>query len=77
LTKLKDSFMEEMEIMTVKQVAKYLQIDEHTIYKLARSGEIPSIKISGQWRFMKELIDKWIMEASMERSKRNKEGRNK
>jgi len=30
--------MEEMEIMTVKQVAKYLQIDEHTIYKLARSG---------------------------------------
>jgi len=30
--------MEEKEIMTVKQVAEYLQMDEHTIYKLARSG---------------------------------------
>ncbi|MBW1674583.1 MAG: helix-turn-helix domain-containing protein, partial [Deltaproteobacteria bacterium] len=29
--------------MTVKQVAHYLQMDEHTIYKLARSGEIPSL----------------------------------
>ena len=26
----------EKEIMTVKQVAEYLQMDEHTIYKLAR-----------------------------------------
>lgn len=33
----------ENEIMTVKQVAEYLQMDEHTIYKLARSGQIPSI----------------------------------
>ena len=69
--------MEEKEIMTVKQVADYLQMDEHTVYRLARSGEIPSIKISGQWRFMKGLIDKWIMEVSMERAKGNKEGRNK
>ena len=41
----------EKEIMTVKQVAEYLQMDEHTVYKLARSGQIPSIKIAGQWRF--------------------------
>jgi len=32
-------------------VAEYLQMDEHTVYKLARSGQIPSIKIAGQWRF--------------------------
>ena len=45
--------MKEKEIMTVKQVAEYLQIDERTIYKLARSGLIPSLKIAGQWRFKK------------------------
>ena len=44
--------MEEKEIMTVKQVAEYLQMDEHTIYKLARTGLIPCIKIAGQWRFL-------------------------
>jgi len=67
--------MEEKEIMTVKQVAKYLQMDEHTIYKLARSGQIPSIKIAGQWRFKKEVIDKWISEQSLERVLQNVEYR--
>jgi excisionase family DNA binding protein len=55
--------------MTVKQLAEYLQMDEHTIYKLARSGLIPSIKIAGQWRFKKEVIDKWISEESLERTR--------
>ncbi|HIC91292.1 MAG TPA: DNA-binding protein [Syntrophaceae bacterium] len=63
--------MKEKEIMTVKQVAEYLQMDEHTIYKLARSGQIPSIKIAGQWRFKKEVIDKWISEKSLERVLQN------
>jgi excisionase family DNA binding protein len=64
-------FMEEKEIMTVKQVAEYLQMDEHTVYKLARSGQIPSIKIAGQWRFKKDVIDKWISEESLERVTEN------
>jgi len=59
------------EIMTVKQIAEYLQMDEHTIYNLARSGQIPSIKISGQWRFKKDVIDKWISEESLERVTQN------
>lgn len=63
--------MEEKEIMTVKQVAEYLQMDDHTIYKLARSGQIPSIKIAGQWRFKKDVIDKWISEESLERVLQN------
>lgn len=42
-------------------------MDEHTIYKLSRSGLIPSVKIAGQWRFKKEIIDKWVAEKSSER----------
>ena len=63
--------MQEKEIMTVKQVAEYLQMDEHTIYKLARSGQIPSLKITGQWRFKKKIIDKWIGDKSLERVLQN------
>ncbi len=59
--------MNEKEIMTVKQVSEYLQMDEHTVYKLARSGLIPSLKIAGQWRFKKDVIDKWISEQSLQR----------
>ncbi len=46
-------------------------MDEHTIYKLARTGLIPSIKIAGQWRFKKDVIDKWISEESLERVTEN------
>jgi len=42
--------------MTVKQIAEYIQMDEHTIYKLSRSGKIPALKIIGQCRFNKEII---------------------
>jgi len=41
------AFMNEKEIMTVKQLSEYLQMDEHTVYKLARTGLIPSLKIAG------------------------------
>jgi|UniRef100_A0A7C3YTJ0 excisionase family DNA binding protein len=63
--------MKEKEIMTVKQVAEYLQMDEHTVYKLARAGLIPSLKIAGQWRFKKDVIDKWISEESLQRVLQN------
>jgi len=65
------------EVMTVKQLADYLQMDEHTVYKLARSGQIPSIKIAGQWRFKKDVIDKWIDEQSLKRIKKQQELGNK
>jgi len=63
--------MEEKEIMTVKQVVEYLQIDEHTIYKLVRSGLIGSLKIASQWRLKKDVIDEWISEESLERVTEN------
>jgi len=63
--------MGEKEIMTVKQIAQYLQMDEHTIYRLARSGQIPAIKIAGQWRFKRDVIDKWINDESFGRLSRN------
>jgi len=63
--------MNEKEIMTVKQISEYLQMDEHTVYKLARTGLIPSLKIAGQWRFKKDVIDKWISEQSLERVTQN------
>jgi hypothetical protein len=40
------AFMEEKEIMTVKKVAKYLQMDEYIVYKLVRKGLIPFLKIA-------------------------------
>ncbi len=52
-------------VLTVNQVAEYLQVNGHTIYRLAKKGEIPAMKVAGQWRFKKDLIDKWLEEGSL------------
>ncbi len=50
------------EIMTLEETAKYLKIGKSTLYKMAREGKIPAVKIANQWRFKKEDIDKWLQE---------------
>ncbi|WP_173917902.1 helix-turn-helix domain-containing protein [Halobacillus sp. Marseille-Q1614] len=42
------------EIMTIAQVAEYLQISEMTTYKLVQNGRIPGFKIGSHWRVKKE-----------------------
>jgi len=60
----------EEKLMTVKEVAEYLRLDEHTVYRMARKGEIPAYKVAGQWRFKKELLEKWLESQGVEKSKK-------
>jgi excisionase family DNA binding protein len=46
--------------MTVREVAGYLNVDEKTIYRLAKRGNLPGFKVAGTWRFKKRDIDEWI-----------------
>lgn len=48
------------EIMTAKQLADYLQLNELTIYKKVQLGEIPVVKLGRSLRFKKNIIDKWL-----------------
>jgi len=53
-------FRSTMGIIGVKEVAEYLGLAEVTIYRLLAKREIPAKKIGGQWRFMKEDVDRWF-----------------
>ena len=55
---------EQLEIMTVKDVAVYLKMKPVTIYKLAKQGRIPAFRVASFWRFKKDLIDKWLSDES-------------
>jgi excisionase family DNA binding protein len=48
------------QIMTTKEMAKYLKLHAITICKLSKEGKIPAIQIGRVWRFDKEVIDEWI-----------------
>ena len=47
-------------IMTIEEVAAYLKIPKSTVYLLAQEGKIPCQKVGRQWRFRKEVIDRWF-----------------
>jgi excisionase family DNA binding protein len=51
---------EDNEIMTIGQVAKYLQISEITTYRLVQEGRIPAFKVGRSWRIKREDLNEFI-----------------
>lgn len=48
------------EILTVLEVATLLKVADKTVYTMAQQGEIPALKVRGQWRFRRVDIGAWI-----------------
>lgn len=48
------------EIMNVKQVAQFLNLDANVIYAKCAKGDIPYFKIGKGYRFKKADILKWV-----------------
>jgi excisionase family DNA binding protein len=51
--------MNESDLMTVRELAQYLQCHSSSIYKLLKKSEIPGFKVGSDWRFKREAIDEW------------------
>lgn len=51
-------------ILTIKEVADYLKVNERTVYRLAGAKKIPAFKVGGTWRFSRAEIDQWIKQQS-------------
>lgn len=52
------------EMLTTKEVAEYLSINEKQVYRLIKEKKIPATRITGKWLFPKGLIDEWILESA-------------
>jgi len=42
------------------QVGKLLGLHSKTVQKMARSGQIPALRIGRYWRYRASVIDRWI-----------------
>lgn len=45
-------------ILTLKELAEYLRVNERTILRMLKTGKIQGAKIGGQWRFNGSQIDR-------------------
>jgi excisionase family DNA binding protein len=46
--------------MNIKEAAQYLRLNYTTVYKLAQKRHVPAIKVGGNWRFKKDILDEWL-----------------
>ncbi|MDP8292554.1 MAG: PTS sugar transporter subunit IIA [Candidatus Orphnella occulta] len=49
-------------ILTTKEVAQYLKLNEKTVLKMAQAGELPAVKIAKQWRYYLSAIDEYMQD---------------
>ena len=47
-------------LLTTRELEELLQLDRVTIYKMVKDGELPSLRVGGQWRFSADAIDAWL-----------------
>lgn len=48
------------EVMTVSEVAQYLRINPQTVYRKAKAGELPAVRIGRAIRFRRSELDSWL-----------------
>ncbi len=59
------------DMMSTREVAEYLGINEKQVYALIKDKKIPCTRVTGKWLFPRHLIDSWIdRDAGMTESSR-------
>lgn len=49
-------------LLDCRQVAAILRVHPRTVQKMAREGELSSIRIGRLWRFVPDSVDRWVHE---------------
>ena len=57
------------QVMTIDELAAYLQVAKSTLYKLSQEGKVPGQKVGKHWRFKKDAIDRWLEDGPTEAEK--------
>lgn len=56
------------EIITVVQVADYVQISKKSVYNLVKEGKLPASKVLNRLRFSKEIVDQFLANNQFEKN---------
>jgi PTS system nitrogen regulatory IIA component len=48
------------QLLTIKELAAHLRLNERTVLKLAGEGALPGVRVGNQWRFRRRIIDAWL-----------------
>ncbi len=52
--------LHDIQLLTLSEAADLLQVSTRTLQRMIRSGELPALKVGGQWRVRGELLRQWV-----------------
>jgi len=55
------------EIMNTRDIAKYLNLHEMTIYRWLKKGTLPGFKLGGRWKTRRDILNKFLEEKMWKR----------
>jgi PTS system nitrogen regulatory IIA component len=54
--------MTDDQLMSIKELADYLNVTATTIYLWSKRGQIPAMKVGNVWRYRRSDIEAWLNE---------------
>jgi excisionase family DNA binding protein len=48
------------DVLTIAELAQWLQVEESAVAELAESGELPGRRLGGEWRFARDAVLDWL-----------------
>ena len=52
------------DVMTVSEVAEYLRVNPQTVYRKAKAGELPAVRIGRAIRFRRLELESWLKQGA-------------
>ncbi len=49
-----------MDVLTLREAAEYVRVNEKTLREKARRGLVPGQRVGREWRFLKKALDEWL-----------------
>lgn len=65
---------DELKILTAHEVAEYLRVSDAKVYRLAKTGCLPVVRLGRSWRFRKDLLDNWLSQCTESNLKMEERG---
>lgn len=48
------------DLLTARDVQELLNVDRTTVYRMAKSGKLPAVRVGNQWRFPRKALEAWL-----------------
>ena len=60
------------ELLTIVDVQRVLNINSRTLYRLAKEGNVPAVRVGRQWRFRQSDLEAWLETKSLHTEQRDR-----